>query len=595
MLKSHSCGELRLQHAGESVTLAGWVHRRRDHGTLIFVDLRGRDGLTQIVFDAEKAADAHEVASQARPEYVLQVSGVVLPRPEGLVNAAIVTGEIEVHVQEACILNPAKTPPFSPNGEGEVDEALRLRYRYIDLRRPRMQKNLLLRHRVNQFIRNHLSDRDFLEIETPILLKSTPEGARDFVVPSRLQPGAFYALPQSPQQLKQLLMVAGYERYFQIARCFRDEDLRADRQPEFTQLDVEMSFIEREDIMQLTEELFIGLVQSVSDKSLARVPFSHLSYQEAMSLYGTDKPDLRYDLSLADCSDWAAECGFGIFQKAVAQGGVVRALRLPGCAGYSRRQIDELAALAQQQGAKGLAWVAWRDGEVRGSIVKALAPGSADALRHLVGGEDGDLLLMVADDEAVVASALGALRQEMARRLDLIDPNQVAFCWVLDFPLVEWDEDEKRWAAVHHPFTSAVEEDWPLLESEPGKARAQAYDIVCNGYEVGGGSIRIHQRERQSLMFKVLGIDAEEAESQFGHLLEAFEYGAPPHGGIALGMDRIVMILADEPNIREVIAFPKTATGTDLLFRAPSPLADKQLRELHLRTVGGVKQGDPRC
>lgn len=585
MLKTHSCGELRLQHVGQKVTLAGWVHRRRDHGALIFLDVRDREGIVQVVCDAERTPAAHARASEVRPEYVVQVQGIVEARPQGLVNPALPTGEVEVHAAQIQVLNPARTPPFYPSEPTEVDETLRLRYRYLDLRRPRMQRNLLLRHRMNQMIRSYLSERGFVEVETPILLKSTPEGARDYIVPSRVHPGKFYALPQSPQQLKQLLMVAGYERYFQIARCFRDEDLRADRQPEFTQLDLEMSFVEREDILQLIEGLFIALAQGLTNKRIQAIPFPRLTYEEALARYGSDKPDLRFDLPLVDCSDLIRESGVQFFTAALAAGGQVKALRAPGCAGYSRKQMDEVAALAQRQGAKGLAWLAWGSEGLRGSLAKAVAPGLAEALRARAGAEDGDLLLFVADQPATVAASLGALRTEFARRLNLIDENVLAFCWVLDFPLLEWNAEEGRWSAVHHPFTAAVEEDWPLLETDPGRVRAQAYDIVCNGYEVGGGSIRIHRRERQAAMFRRLGISPEEAQTQFGHLLEAFEYGAPPHGGIALGLDRIAMIFADERSIREVIAFPKTAAAVDLLFQAPSEVSPKQLEELHLRVV----------
>ncbi len=585
MLKTHSCGELRLSHVGQSVTLAGWVHRRRDHGALIFLDVRDRSGIVQVVCDAERSPVAHANASEVRGEYVVQVQGVVEARPEGLVNPALPTGEIEVRATQIQVLNPARTPPFYTSDETEVDEMLRLRYRYLDLRRQRMQRNLILRHRLLQMIRNYLSDRDFVEVETPILLKSTPEGARDYIVPSRVHPGKFYALPQSPQQLKQLLMVAGYERYFQIARCFRDEDLRADRQPEFTQLDLEMSFVEREDILQLIEGLFMSLVRGLTNKRIQQIPFPRLTYQEAMARYGSDKPDLRFDLPLIDASDLAANSGVQLFTTMLSLGGQVKMLRVPGCAGYSRKQVDELSTIVQRQGARGVAWLAWGSEGLRGSLAKTVSPGLADALRARAGAQDGDLLLFVADQPAIVAASLSALRLEFARRLNLIDEGVLAFCWVLDFPLLEWDVAEARWTAVHHPFTAAMEEDWPLLEIDPGRVRAQAYDIVCNGYEVGGGSIRIHRRDRQSALFRRLGITPEEAQAQFGHLLEAFEYGAPPHGGIALGIDRIAMIFADERSIREVIAFPKTAAAVDLLFQAPSEVSPRQLRELHLRIV----------
>ncbi|MCR4405758.1 MAG: aspartate--tRNA ligase [Anaerolineae bacterium] len=586
MLKTHGCGELRAGHAGQVVALAGWVHRRRDHGGLIFLDLRDRSGIVQVVCNPAISAEAHQVASQCRNEYVLQVRGTVQCRPQGLVNPDLPTGEIEVAADEVTILNPAKTTPIYINVEDEVDEAVRLRYRYLDLRRPRMQRNIILRHRVVKFIRDYLDAQGFIEIETPILIKSTPEGARDYVVPSRVHPGKFYALPQSPQQLKQLLMVAGFEKYFQIARCFRDEDLRADRQPEFTQLDLEMSFVDQEDVLQLIEGLFTALVRELepeTGKRLQQTPFPRLSYDEAMARYGTDKPDLRYGLELVDISDLVAGCGFRVFTQTVAEGGQVKALVAPGCAAYSRRQVDELTSLVQKQGAGGLVTVAVQEGELKSPVTRFLSGGELEAMVQRTGARVGDLICIVADQPPVVARALDALRRELATRLSLADPNLLAFCWVLDFPLLEWNEEEGRWNAVHHPFTSAKDEDWVLLESgDPGRAKAKAYDLVLNGWEVGGGSIRIHRREQQALMFRTLGITPQEAQAQFGHMLEAFEYGAPPHGGIAPGIDRLVAILAGEPNIKEVMAFPKTQTAMDLMTQAPSEISPRQLAELHI-------------
>jgi aspartyl-tRNA synthetase len=585
MMKTHNCGDLRVTHAGERVVLAGWVHRRRDHGGLIFVDLRDRSGIVQVVFNPATSPTAHAIADQVRVEYVMKLSGVVQKRPTGLVNPKLATGEIEVIAEQAEILNPAKTPPFYINEDVEVDETLRLKYRYLDLRRERMRDNLILRHKVVKFIRDYLDAQGFIEVETPILIKSTPEGARDYVVPSRLYPGKFYALPQSPQQLKQLLMVAGVERYFQIARCFRDEDQRADRQPEFTQLDLEMSFVDREDIIQLIEGLFIALVENVTDKKILQKPFPRFSYPEAMARFGTDKPDLRFGLELVDISDIARETEFSIFRSAVEHGGQVKALRAPGCARYTRKQLDELTDFAKYHGAKGLVTLALEHNGIKSPVARFVSDGQLAAICQRLEAQEGDLLLLVADTPAVTTEVLGRLRVEIGNRLGLMDKNTLAFCWVVDFPLLEWNVEEGRWEAVHHPFTAPLDEDLPLLTSDPGKARAKAYDIVCNGYEVGGGSIRIHRRDIQEAMFRALSLSPEDTQEKFGHMLEAFEYGAPPHGGIASGIDRVVMILADEESIREVIAFPKTQSAIDLMTNAPSPISERQLRELHLRIV----------
>jgi len=583
MLKTHHCGALRSAHAGQQVALAGWVHRRRDHGNLIFIDLRDRFGITQLVFNPDHAAATHQRAAELRSEYVIRALGTARVRPEGMRNPEMATGDIEVMVDEVEILNEAKAPIFHINRESEVDEALRLRYRYLDLRRPRMQRNLILYHETARFIREYLSQRDFVEIETPILIKSTPEGARDYVVPSRLHPGKFYALPQSPQQLKQLLMVSGFERYFQIARCFRDEDQRADRQPEFTQLDLEMSFVEREDILQLMEGLLTALVPAVSDKRVMQSPFPRLTHAEALARYGSDKPDLRFGMLLTDLSDLFAASEFRVFGETVRAGGQVKAIRAPGCAGYTRRQTDELTQFAQERGARGLATIQVREEGVHSPIAKFLSEAEMAALLARMEAQTGDLLLIVADQPQVVAETLGALRLEMGRRLELLDDEALAFAWITDFPLLEWNADEQRYEAVHHPFTAPFDEDLPLLESDPGRARAKAYDVVANGYEIGGGSIRIHRRDVQSRLFRAIGLSDDEARAQFGHLLEAFEYGAPPHGGIAAGMARLVMLLAGEPNIREVTAFPKTQSAVDLMTDAPSRISQRQLDELHIR------------
>ena len=583
MLRTHRCGELRAKDAGKHVVLAGWVHRRRDHGGLIFLDLRDRWGVVQVVFNPTLAEEAHTKASRVRNEFVVRVSGEVRRRPAGQENPELGTGEIEVVADSLEILNEARTPPFPISEESTADEALRLRYRYLDLRRPDMQRRLTLRHQVVGFIRGFLDKRDFLEVETPVLIKSTPEGARDYLVPSRIHPGEFYALPQSPQQLKQLLMVGGMDRYYQIARCFRDEDQRADRQPEFTQLDLEMSFVEQEDVLQLTEALFTALVEKVGSKRLLFKPFPRLTYEEAIDRYGTDRPDMRFGMLLVNLSDLVADSDFRVFSSAVEEGGLVKAIRVPGCADYSRKQIDELNEFVQGHGAGGVISIAVSEEGPRSTVGKHLSGETLDAILERLGAEPGDLLLIVAGEPRVVAESLGQLRLEMGRRLGLLDETVLAFVWVVDMPLFEWKEQENRWDAMHHPFTAPVEEDLPLLDTDPGAARAQQYDIVCNGVEIGGGSIRIHRRAIQEKIFRIMGLPPEQIRSQFGHLLEAFEYGTPPHGGIAPGIDRLVMVLAGEETIREVMAFPKTGAAADLMFEAPSPVSEEQLKELHLR------------
>jgi len=593
LLKTHSCGELNKRYVGAKVTLAGWVDRRRDHGGLIFIDLRDREGTVQVVFNPETSKQCHAIASEMHNEYVVRVSGEVTLRPPGTENPKLPTGDVEVIAQNTDILNPSKTPPFYINEDVEVDENLRLRYRYLDLRRARMQTNMLLRHRVVKFIRDFLDAKGFIEIETPILIKSTPEGARDYLVPSRLHPGEFYALPQSPQQLKQLLMVAGMEKYFQIARCFRDEDTRADRQPEFTQLDLEMSFVEEEDILNLTEELYTSMVETIKPEMRLIKPFPRLSYAEAMERYGTDKPDLRFDLEIRDLSDIAVQSGFSIFRSAITNGGKVKGICAPGCANYTRGQLEELNKIVQGLGAKGLVTISL--GTSTGSLndltiemVKSVAAKflTLDQIKQMaerLGAKMGDLLLIIAGELEVVNITLADLRLEMGRRLKLAEPNMLAFAFVVDFPLLEWDEEARRWEPMHHVFTTPRDEDIPLLDTAPEKVHGRHYDMVCNGYELAGGSIRIHKRELQRKVFALMGYSDEEVEQRFGHLLQAFDYGAPPHGGIAPGIDRIVMLLAGEETIREVIAFPKNQSAADLTFNAPSPVSEEQLAELHLR------------
>jgi aspartyl-tRNA synthetase len=591
LLKTHSCGELRRSHIGAAVTIAGWVHRRRDHGGLIFIDLRDKDGIVQVVFNPEVSASAHEVASDFRNEYVVQVSGKVALRPRGTENPKLPTGEIEVLAEQARVLNASKTPPFYINEDVPIDENLNLKYRYLYLRRPRVKENILLRHRVVKFMRDFLDARGFVEIETPILIKSTPEGARDYLVPSRLHPGKFYALPQSPQQLKQLLMVAGFEKYYQIARCFRDEDLRADRQPEFTQLDLEMSFVEEEDILGLLEEMFTSLVETVKPDMRVIKPFPRLSFAEAMERYGTDKPDIRFGLELKDISAIVAESAFAVFRSTVKAGGRVKAICLPGCATYSAKQVEELTQIARSYGAKGLITLPLpadigldqlSPEKVKSIVSKYLTAEELRTIAHKCEAKPGDLILIVADESKVANKVLDELRREMGRRLNLADPDLLAFLFIVDYPLLEWNDELGHWEPMHHPFTAPREEDIPLLDTDPGKVRARHYDIVCNGYELSSGSIRIHTRSLQEKVFRLLGYNDAEIEERFGHLLEAFDYGAPPHGGIAPGIDRLVMLLARADNIREVIAFPKNQSAVDVMSGSPSPVPQSQLDELHL-------------
>ena len=585
MYKTHNCGELRASHIGQKVTLAGWVHRRRDHGGVIFLDLRDRYGIVQVTVNPNLSKETLEHVANVRMEWVLQITGTVQKRPAGMENPKMKTGEVEVVAESIEVLNPSKTLPFMVSGENDLpDENTRLRYRYLDLRRERMARNLVLRHKVVKFMRDFLDQRNFIEIETPILFKATPEGARDYLVPSRIYPGQFYALPQSPQQLKQLLMVAGMDRYFQIARCFRDEDLRGDRQPEFTQLDLEMSFVQRNDVLALVEQLYTEMIPVVaSHKKLLSSPWPKLSYREAVERYGTDKPDLRFGMELIDVSEVFTKSEFKVFQSAIEAGGVIKCIVAAGCADYSRKEVDALTEAAKALGAKGLATLAVTAEGLRGTAAKFLKPEEVEAVESKVNLKQGDLILFAADQRAVVNKVLGGLRLILRDKLNLADPNTMAFAWVVDFPMFAWNEEEQKWDAEHHPFTMPQLEDLPKFETNPGDILSDAYDMVCNGYEMASGSIRIHRSDIQLKVFQLLGLRGDEIEQKFGHMLEAFEYGAPPHGGMAPGIDRLVMLLADEPNIREVIAFPKNQTGRDVMADAPSEVEPRQLRELHIQ------------
>ena len=585
--RTHGCGALRAADAGQTVTLMGWAFRRRDHGGLVFVDLRDREGLTQCVFDPKEAPDAHDKVEGVRAEFVLAVRGTVALRPPGTENSKLPTGAVEVRVSEMKILNDSRPLPFQLEDEGEVDETLRLKYRYLDMRRPSVLKAFQVRDQVCRAVRDYLHTEGFLEVETPFLTRSTPEGARDFLVPSRMQPGSFYALPQSPQLFKQLLMVAGFERYFQIVRCFRDEDLRKDRQPEFTQIDIETSFLDRDDFLPIIEGMVAEIWRRVKGMELVR-PFPRLAYDDAMARFGSDKPDLRFGLELQDASALFAGGEFQAFALTVAGGGTVKALRIPSAGGMSRKELDDLTSEAKQLGAKGLVWIKVTAEGLQSPVAKFLTA-VQDRLLALTGGTAGDLLLLVADDApAVAATVLGRFRVDLARRFRLIPEGRDIFAWVIDFPLVEWNADEKRWDAVHHPFTAPRDEDLALLESDPGKARAKAYDLVLNGQEAAGGSIRIHQQSVQERLFGLIGISKEEARARFGFLLEALEFGAPPMGGIAFGLDRLAASLAGQESIREVIAFPKTQKGTCPLTDAPAPVDARQLRDLGIRVVEGA-------
>ena len=580
--RTYFCGEVLETAIGEKVKLKGWVSKRRDLGGLIFIDLRDRSGIVQIVFNPDVSAEALAIAEKIRSEYVIDVEGTVIERDSATINPNISTGKIEVQVENITILNASKTPPFSIDDKVEVSEDVRLKYRYLDLRRPAMFETLKMRHQVTQTMRNFLDSEGFLDIETPILTKSTPEGARDYLVPSRVHEGEFYALPQSPQLFKQLLMVSGFERYYQVARCFRDEDLRADRQPEFTQVDIETSFMSQEDIISLTENMMAKVMKAVKGIDVT-LPFPRMTYNDAMSRYGSDKPDTRFGMELIDIAEVAKQSSLKVFTQALEKGGQVKAIVVKGGAvDYSRKEMDAYAEFAAIYGAKGLAWLKVEEDGLKGPIAKFFGE-LQDALVETVKAEVGDIILFCADKKSIVADTLGALRVKFAKERGLIDESVFNFLWVTDWPLFEYSEEEKRYTAAHHPFTMPFREDLDQLESNPGEVRAQAYDIVLNGYELGGGSLRIFERDIQEKMFKVLGFSEEEAKEQFGFLMDAFEYGTPPHGGIAIGLDRLIMLLAGRTNLRDTIAFPKTASASDLLTDAPSAVSPKQLEELNLR------------
>ncbi len=582
--RTHTCGELRASDIGKEVTLNGWVAKRRNLGGLIFIDLRDRYGITQVAFEPERSGAAYEIAKTLRSEFVISVSGKVLKRPEGGANKSMPTGDVDVEANELTVLNKAETPPFEIEDTIDVSEDLRLKYRYLDLRRPAVQNNLLTRHRVYQVTRSYFDRNGFIEIETPVLMKSTPEGARDYLVPSRIHHGKFYALPQSPQTYKQILMVSGFDRYFQIVKCFRDEDLRADRQPEFTQIDVEMSFIEEQDIQRITEGAIKEIFESVIDASTA-VPFPRLTYREAMEQFGTDKPDTRFEMKIGLCSEIVSASGFRVFSETVKKGGIVGGICVPGSSNYSRSQLDGLTDLAKSLGAGGLVYLKVESDKIACSAEKFVTADETKNIAERLGAKTGDLVLIISGPWQKALTILGTLRLEMANRLNLIPPQEFNFLWVTDFPLLEFSEEEKRFVAVHHPFTSPKVEDLGLLETDPGKVRARAYDLVLNGTEIAGGSIRIHDSSLQTKMFALLGIGVEEAKLKFGFLLDAFRYGAPPHGGIAFGIDRVVMLMTGSKSIRDVIAFPKTTSAMSLMDDAPSTVDQKQLDELHIRIV----------
>jgi aspartyl-tRNA synthetase len=582
MYRTHTCNKLSTKNEGEKVKLAGWVHRRRDHGGLIFIDLRDGYGLTQVVFDPEQK-DTFAIGDRCRSEYVLEIEGTVRKRPEGQTNKNLNTGEIEILVEKAAILNEAKTPPFEVDQDKEVSEEIRLKYRYIDLRRERLHKNIVNRHKIFTYMRQYLDKLNFLDIETPMMIKGTPEGSREYIVPSRLFPGYFYVLPQSPQQLKQLLMISSFDRYYQMARCFRDEDQRGDRQPEFTQLDLEMSFVHEDDVMKIIENLMIGLSKELyPERKLMFEPFERISWHDAMNNYGSDKPDLRFEMKFTDVSEVASTCDFKVFSDTIQLGGFVKALKVEGGAEFTRKEIDELEETAKTYGAKGLAYIKFTKEGPDGGITKFFKQDELDKIKEHTGAKAGDIVFFAADKFQVACESLGQVRISCGQKLGLIDENALCYAWVTNFPMFHWNQEENQLTAEHHPFTHPLEEDLDKLDSNPEEVRAYAYDLVLNGVELGGGSIRIHEPDLQAKIFKLLNISDEDADKRFGHLLRAFEYGAPPHGGIALGMDRVVMILEKEPNIREVMAFPKDQRARDLMLDAPSEMPIEQIAEMHI-------------